>query len=86
MNKKELEEMFDKYIDDSRYTLDRDEKAMIKSYIFEVIIQEVLKNFIPNNREWQYTKNLAVHNRTSHWEELEILFKQKAKELYWIDL
>ena len=76
-----IEEMFDKafnweiLINDWYQTLPITDD--IKTFLFETIIPEVLKSIIEDNSN---TANI-------YWEVQSIeQNKQKAKELYWIDL
>lgn len=91
MNREELEKMFDEEFG-KLYSEQHLENAKLwvgmtpyprneelKAYLFETIIEEVLKSVIPNKTEifWQYEEdyNICIDD-----------IKQKAKSLYWIIL
>lgn len=79
--REELEKMFDEEIksitmdyDDNWNPLLYNPNNTLKQFIFETIIPEILKNIIP----WDNID--TAYYFTKDW------IKQKAKELYWIDL
>ena len=92
MNKEQLEKMFDDEFNVNttnpiydHYNFDNHSPHEIKDFIFETIIPEVLKSVIPEYRNTQ-TKDDEI-NSMRYWRNdcIEEV-KQKAKELYWIEL
>lgn len=77
MNKEKLEILFQKKFFVEKWNIQVKDYVEIKQFIFETIIPEVLKSLIYPNWWLQFSNWRFI------WEE-EI--KQKAKELYWIDL
>jgi len=89
MNKKILEEMFDEKLKD--ITIDYDDywnpliynwNNNIINFIFETIIPEVLKSILETN--WERSNDFTKSKIS--WNYIFKDIKQKAKELYWIDL
>lgn len=90
MNKEEIEQMFDEFIRNWRYDLSHCERDEIKKYLFETIIPEVLKSVIPKfdnlDRVWR-DRSFTHQTSIIVWEQQYLeKIKQKAKQLYWIDL
>lgn len=72
MTREELEKMFDKefsLIKDVEDYIIVDKASIIKEFMFDTIILEVIKGMLEKEE--------------SFW---NIYIKQKAKEIYWIDL
>ena len=100
MNKEQLENMFDENFRMwSNWELIYDwqldewtEYDYVKQFIFETIIPELLKSVMPEFDNLESInkygeKSLDYLNAWSNWEAKYMQkLKQKAKELYWIDL
>lgn len=71
MNREELEKMFDEVFEGAYYRNHTHLEYELKEFIFDTIIPEVLRKISPRTDYWFCDKNQI---------------KQKAKELYWIDL
>jgi hypothetical protein len=86
MNKKMIEKMFDEkfsLIWEGMPIISENweiyELQDIKQFIFDTIIPEILKSVLLDKREENNHIDLAYNN---YWKHI----KNKAKELYWIDL
>lgn len=85
MNKKQLEKIFDEKYLKLYWNNDEYGCMAIKQFIFENIVPEVLKSVIKDllkdSMYWEEENN-------PYWycDDLDKYIKQKAKELYWIDL
>jgi hypothetical protein len=86
--REELEKMFDEldkydFIQYEENWLDASYSKVnidkIKQFIFESIIPEILKSVIPEEKEG-YDDHTTIYNNCIYHT------RQKAKELYWIDL
>lgn len=78
MNKEELEKIINDRFP-SIESIEREWISILNKFIFETIIPEVLKSIIWKEKsdDSLYWK---IYNRDLKWR------KQKAKQLYWIDL
>ena len=88
MNNKELEQMFDNKFNIHYLRIFREDYEIIsdvKEFMFDTIIPEILKSVIPDLKDTQ--TNDEWINMMRYWNNDCIYeIKQKAKELYWIDL
>lgn len=77
MNKEEIESKFELFVKNAWFDLDKEEIEVIKEYIFDDIVKEVLKSVL-----W---KDVTIE---INW--IDILdyekIKQKTKDNFWIDL
>jgi len=86
MNREELEKMFDEVFEEAYYRNHTHLKYDVKQFIFDTIIPEVLKNVIPEYKWSTQTKDDEI-NLMRYWHTDCINdMKQKAKELYNINL
>jgi len=96
MNREEIEKMFDKTIwinsikdfeslwEKTKELLSYEDNR-IKQFIFNTIIPEVIKEILPEFKD-THTKDDEINSmRRGHNDCIQYI-KQKAKELYWIDL
>ena len=77
MNKEQLEKKFD-----YNFGHDNEDLPIIKKFIFETIIPEVLKSILEIN--WERSNDFTKSKIS--WNYILKDIKQKAKELFWIDL
>ena len=77
MLKEELEKMFD-----YNFGHDNEDLPIIKKFIFETIIPEVLKSILEIN--WERSNDFTKSKIS--WNYILKDIKQKAKENFWIDL
>lgn len=91
MNKEQLEKMFDEKfkLKQERYNIYLHEDFNdIKQFIFSTMIVEVLKSILPDMEKPKlWSENQDLYIAYANWYNKSMNdIKQKAKQLYWIDL